>query len=292
MRIKREDIPTQRFAVLSMDIEDWYHLDYFDAKVCDKSQSMLDGLDFYRNLLSKYEIFSSFFCVGEIAQSIAPSLRALSEAGHDIGSHTYTHTRPLSMSVAAFDQELDRSKKTIEDAIGSQVDGFRAPCFSLDDERLERVRAAGFLYDSSRIAFKEHPNYGCLKIRNYKEVFPWVFEKDGFCEFQVSTLDVFGKKIPISGGGYLRIFPWWLTERLVKRYLTEQPFYVLYIHPFELSRRLPPNRLPGASPLTKFRFRTGLGHVESKLESMILLLRENGFVFKTFRGLRQSFLGV
>ena len=39
-------------AVLSMDIEDWYHLDYFDSIECNKSYSMLDGLDNYCRIFS------------------------------------------------------------------------------------------------------------------------------------------------------------------------------------------------------------------------------------------------
>ena len=33
-------------VVLSMDIEDWYHLDYFDNNLDSKNFSMLDGLEF------------------------------------------------------------------------------------------------------------------------------------------------------------------------------------------------------------------------------------------------------
>ena len=29
-----------KYAVLSMDIEDWYHLDYFDARKCNTDYSI------------------------------------------------------------------------------------------------------------------------------------------------------------------------------------------------------------------------------------------------------------
>ena len=38
-------------AIFTMDIEDWYHLDYFNSNQCDRKYSMLDGIDVYREIL-------------------------------------------------------------------------------------------------------------------------------------------------------------------------------------------------------------------------------------------------
>ena len=48
-------------VILSMNIEDWYHLDYFDSSKCDKNYSLLDGINVYRDILQKHNIPSSFF---------------------------------------------------------------------------------------------------------------------------------------------------------------------------------------------------------------------------------------
>ena len=66
-----------KYAVLSMDIEDWYHLDYFDAGGCDTNYSMLDGIDVFRKILSSYDIKSTFFTLGEISNSIKNVLKDL-----------------------------------------------------------------------------------------------------------------------------------------------------------------------------------------------------------------------
>ena len=55
-------------AVLSLDVEDWYHLDYFDRAECDTTSSLLDGLDAYIELIESLSIPSSFFVLGEIAE--------------------------------------------------------------------------------------------------------------------------------------------------------------------------------------------------------------------------------
>ena len=39
-------------AVLSMDVEDWFHLDYFQRKFCNETYSMLDGLEKYLKVLN------------------------------------------------------------------------------------------------------------------------------------------------------------------------------------------------------------------------------------------------
>ena len=73
-----------KYAVLSVDLEDWYHLDYLRDKPCDRAYSMLDGLDEYRRILESHDRPSSFFVVGEIAQSLSTVLRELADAGHDV----------------------------------------------------------------------------------------------------------------------------------------------------------------------------------------------------------------
>ena len=50
-----------KIAVLSMDIEDWYHLDYFNKDNCDRSFSYLDGVERYCDILTRHQVTSSFF---------------------------------------------------------------------------------------------------------------------------------------------------------------------------------------------------------------------------------------
>lgn len=62
--------PDMKWAVLSMDVEDWYHLDYFDRRQCDLSRSLLDGLEVYAEFLRERNLPSSFFVLGELAESL------------------------------------------------------------------------------------------------------------------------------------------------------------------------------------------------------------------------------
>ena len=219
-------------AVLSLDVEDWYHLDYFDRSQCDTSNSLLDGLDVYVDLLESMSLPSSFFVLGEIAQGKIEYFKALVRSGHDVGSHGWNHIRPMMLGIDEFRVDLHRCRDVMKEINGERGFGYRAPCFSLDRERLDIVKESGFAYDSSRIDFGDHPLYGSIDMNGYDNLSKAVYRSGDFTEFEVPTLSILGKNIPISGGGYLRLFPWRLMKTLINQYLKKNDLYVLYIHPF------------------------------------------------------------
>ncbi len=278
-----------RYAVLSMDVEDWYHLDYFSGLTPERSSSMLDGLDVYLSLLERHSIRTTFFVLSELADRLSGTLRSMAEAGHEIASHGMAHKRPLTMAVDAFAEDLRQSKAMLENVVQRSVEGFRAPCFSMDRTRLEEVRKAGYTYDSSRIDFTGHPLYGSLNINDFDAVSPGHAVQHGFHEFEVSTLPVLGKRLPVSGGGYLRIAPWAIMRPLIQRYVNAHPLYVLYIHPFELSAQPQPPAAARLSYPQRLRFGAGRAGVARKLDKLIQLLKDNRFSFVTCRELCHSF---
>jgi len=279
-----------KYAVFSLDIEDWYHLDYFSGKECDRSYSMLDGLDVYREILESYDIPSSYFVLGEIADSLKTNLKELSEQGNDIASHGWGHVRPLTMEVVPFESEIKASKEKLENIIGKQVMGYRAPCFSLDRERLDIVNKVGYKIDSSRIKFTNHPLYGDLNLDGFQQNIPAIYSLDDFFEFEVSTLPLAGRQIPVSGGGYLRIFPWIIMKKMIEYYLEKNNLFTLYIHPFELSSRTNPDFPDETAGSNKFRFSLGRSTVIKKLHALIKLIQEKGYQFTTFSALREKMI--
>ena len=168
--------------------------------------------------------------------------------------------------------------------------GYRAPCFSLDRERLEVVKKAGYMYDSSKIDFGIHPLYENINMTNFNQIQNNIYESDSFIEFEVSTKKFLGKNIPLSGGGYLRLLPWYISKKLIEAYLNSGDLYVLYIHPFELSSALNPLFPTESKWHTKFRFGMGRNTVAAKLSKLIMILKENGYRFTTFSSLRKELL--
>ena len=87
--------------------------------------------------------------------------------------------------------------------------------------------------------------------------------------------------VPISGGGYLRILPWFLYKYLLKKYLKTNKLYTFYIHPFELSNThvfLP----KGVSFINKFRYNYNRKKTYKRIIKTIELLFNYGYTFKTY----------
>ena len=272
-----------KYAILSMDIEDWYHLDYYSRKDSDSSKTMLDGFGNYLELLDKYGVKTTFFVLSELAGQLEEQLRRAHNCGHEIACHGKSHARPLTISTEVFERELFEAKSILSGITGCEVIGYRAPCYSIDNQRYEIVRKTGFKYSSSKMDVPSHPLYGTLDISGYRQIQKGIYEDNGFFEFTLSTKRFMGRHIAVSGGGWIRLFPWkTFMKLLIKSYLKNAEVYTLYIHPFELSE----NEMPvveGISPLTKIRATHGLGKVGNRIEELIVMLKEGGFEIITFR---------
>lgn len=194
------------------------------------------------------------------------------------------------MSVAQFSADLRRAVGALGEITGEQPKGHRAPCFSLDRERLDIVREAGFAYDSSRISLRRLPGRGTFDLPDFKQIGPCISMSSDFCAFEVGTLRVLGRNLPVSSGGYLRQLPWWLMSRLVRRYLQSGAPYVVYVHPFELSDRPDPHFPADAAARARFRFSLGRKKLLRRLGQLVELLKQHGYAFTTFRSLREQLI--
>ena len=83
-------------------------------------------------------------------------------------------------------------------------------------------------------------------------------------------------KIPVSGGGYFRLYPYKLTKNLL-RYCNEkeQRPFVFYLHPWEIDPEQPRVKLPF---IKSFRHYNNLKYTETRLEKLL-----QDFDFTTIR---------
>ncbi len=268
-------------AVLSMDVEDWYHLNYYLGKA-DKSYSMLDGFSNYIELLNRHNIKTTFFILSELADISKEQIMYASSCGHEIACHGKTHVRPLDLSPQEFAHQISEAKAKLEDIVGKEVIGYRAPCFGIDNERYKIVKNVGFKYSSSKMDVTGHPLYGELDLNDFEQPVKGIYIKDGMTEFALSTQKLCMKNVAVSGGGWIRLFPWnFMMKPLMKKYLSNAESYVLYIHPFELSKK-PMPKVPDIGALTNIRARRNLGKVEDKIEQLIEILKLYDFKFMPF----------
>ena len=253
---------------LTVDVEDYFHVQAF-ADVIERSAWGKYRLRVEYNTRRLLEIFdnkrvrASFFILGWVAERCPSLVKEIREAGHRIGCHSYGHGLIYEGSKDDFRDDLRRARNIIEDTTGVQVKSFRAPSFSITARSLwalDILGEEGFEYDSSIFPIL-HANYGISSAPR----FPYLRELSSglkIKEFPPSTVQIFGRNLPVAGGGYLRLLPIGLTAWAI-RYLndTERQPAMVYLHPWELDADQP--RI-GASWVSRFRQYQNLRSTESK----------------------------
>lgn len=276
----------KKYAVMSLDVEDWYHLDYFSSTSTNRTYSMLDGVNNFLEIIDSHGLPSTLFSLSDVAPLVKNELTSALKNKHEIASHGVSHKRPLTLSSSEFKEDLRISKNQIENTVGAEILGYRAPCFSMNNNLMKHLFEIGFKYDSSAINFSSHPLYGGFNLSSFEKKLDNVYKDQFLTEFELPTYEIFNKNIPISGGGYLRIFPWIIMKKLLQDYLKNHNTYFLYIHPFELSKR-PIPKVENINFLKKFRFKYGQENTANKFQKLIHLLKENDFEFVTFKSLME-----
>jgi polysaccharide deacetylase family protein (PEP-CTERM system associated) len=193
-------------------------------------------------------------------------VRRLADSGHEVASHGFWHRRVTTLTPEEFRADIRHAKAVIEDAAGVQVDGFRAPSFSIVPGRewaFDVLLEEGYSYDSS--IFPIHRSgYGYPEAPTA----PHTIERRGgtLREYPMTTLRVLGLRVPAAGGGYLRQFPLGVIRRAFAQRDAEGIPGVFYIHPWELDPDQP--RMP-VNALTRVRHYRGLESTAQRIDALL-----------------------
>jgi polysaccharide deacetylase family protein (PEP-CTERM system associated) len=230
---------------------------------------------------------ATFFVLGWIAERLPGLIREIKTRGHEVASHGYDHILCGQCSSKELRQDLENSKKLLEDIIGGKIYGYRAPNFSVTEDSLKIVRDCGYQYDSSVNSFSLNGRYGRVNLEN--SLVKGLARKISmdFFELPISNFNKGKLCVPIGGGGYFRLMPLSLFLALVKKQLSTNGAHLLYLHPWELDPDQP--RIKEAGNLSKFRHYYNLSRAHSKLGKFI-----NNFLhsrFPTCKQYLQSVLG-
>lgn len=277
----------KKYAVFTMDVEAFTDTECVANSSHKIDLDLLDGFDEYIDILDKYNIKSTLFTVGTLAPKMIEKLKACLNNGHKLALHSYEHIAPMDVSPEVFKQETLKSKLMFEKLFGTNVLGFRAPYFSLDDKRLKILKDIGFKYDSSHLGFSKARHTVGLKLKNFKEFSKGIFHDGDFFEFSMSKHKIFGCPYPISGGGYVRLFNWGVIKTVIKQYLQQNNYYVFYLHPFELTRQKIPY-LKDLKPHDQYYLQCGIKAYKNHIEQLIILLKKHGYEFVTFEELSEK----
>jgi polysaccharide deacetylase family protein (PEP-CTERM system associated) len=267
---------------ISIDLEDWFCVhNLSDAiKREDWHKCELRVRESTRRLTSlfdRHNTRATFFVLGWIADRIPELVRELEESGHEIALHGYDHLLLTEISPAQFEDDLARGlEAVIRCGVKARPLGFRAPSFTMvkttKDWALPILEKYEFKYDSSVFPIGFHPDYGMVEapLGPYK-ITP------NLDEFPMSCLELYGKRLPFSGGGYFRLFPYAYTKYCMKKVNEQGRPAVFYLHPWELDPEQPKvNSLSFSKRLRHYR---NIDQTEVRLDRLLA-----DFEFTTIRG--------
>jgi len=267
-------------GILSVDVEDYFHVEAFadrvDRERWNEYPTRVDENTFrVLDLLDACSVQGTFFVLGWVAERNPGVIHEIARRGHEIGCHSYWHRRVFELTRDEFRQDTLRAKQSIENAAGVSVQGYRAPSFSVVKRSwwaFEILAECGFRYDSSVFPI-HHDLYG------FPEASRFPFRVDtpagALVEFPMTTFRWLGSpNLPVGGGGYLRIFPFWLTRFGVRRALADRVPLVVYTHPWELEPDQP--RIEGRF-ISRLRHYTNLGKTNGRLRSLLAMGRFSSF---------------
>ncbi len=272
----------QNAFIITIDVEDWFQVENFKSYIPYSSWSSFD-LRVERNthkILDLLDDFAfsprvTFFVLGWIARRTPRLLREILKRGHEVASHGVDHHLPLNQSSKDFSEDLQSSRKLLEDITGERVYGYRAPSFSINNDVLDLIQEAGYLYDSSYNSFAMHDRYGALDLSNALKQGAFYKVSNDFYELPVSNLGIGRRILPWGGGGYFRLIPLVLYKQGVRSVLKKENAFIFYSHPWEFDPDQP--RVEQASAAFKFRHYIHLKKTETKLRKMIESFQDCNF---------------
>jgi polysaccharide deacetylase family protein (PEP-CTERM system associated) len=271
----------------TIDVEDYYHVSALASAIprntwSDRDSRVSASTDRLLAMLDEKRIKGTFFVLGWVADKVPQLVKRIAAQGHEVACHGYSHELIYRQTPGVFAEETRRSKTLLEDLTGMPVIGYRAASFSITPRSrwaLDTLIEQGFLYDSSIFPVR-HDRYG---MPGADRAPGYVHAPSGgrIAEFPMSTAAFGPVRVPVSGGGYFRLLPYWFT-RSGLRSINERdgmPF-TFYLHPWEIDVDQP---RVDVGFVSRFRHYTNLSKCESRLRRLLA-----DFNFTTMRNVLRT----
>jgi hypothetical protein len=212
-------------ASLSLDLDNkWSYLKTHGDRGWEEFPSYLDKLvPRVLDFLSERNLQITFFVIGQDAalEENLDALRAISERGHEIGNHSFSHEPWMHLYDGdRVEHEIRATEEQIEKITGQRTVGFRGPGFSFSDATLTVLERRHYLYDAStfptylgplaRLYYFLHSNLAGEDRKQRRALFgsfsngfrplkPYRWHtKDGLLEIPVTTMPMLRLPIHLS----------------------------------------------------------------------------------------------
>ncbi|GAA0527209.1 Peptidoglycan/xylan/chitin deacetylase, PgdA/CDA1 family [Halorubrum aquaticum] len=101
-------------------------------------------------LFDRYDLRCTFFIPGRVAEDWPETVRAIHEAGHEIGHHGYRHVNPSNFDSRAEEEaDVKEALDVFDDLLGETPVGYRSPASDLSDHTLELLAEHGIRWEST-----------------------------------------------------------------------------------------------------------------------------------------------
>jgi len=259
---------------LTIDVEEYFHptevQPFADQTRWTSLPSRVDYQTFeLLDLLAAQDTKATFFVLGWVAERHGRLIRAIVDAGHEVGCHSHTHQLVYQFTRDEFRRDTERAVAAISDAGGVIPRVYRAPSYSITKESLwalEVLVECGFTHDSSIYPIT-HDRYGIPGAERQAHVIET--PAGPITEIPVATAKLAnGAIVPIGGGGYLRLLPYRYTSAGIRRVNSEEQQPVcIYFHPWEMD---PDHPRLASGVVARLRTYAGLRGMRKKLERLIV----------------------
>ncbi|MCO6469027.1 MAG: polysaccharide deacetylase family protein [Bacteroidales bacterium] len=257
---------------LTFDVEEWYAVNYKSVNLSlynDSGTHLEKNMDKLLEICAENKIKSTCFIVGDIARNKPNIIKKIHSEGHEVASHSYNHKMINTMTPDQFRLDLHKSCDILEQIIGEQIIGYRAPSWSVNQEILpwfyNILNERGIKYSSSVFPGKTFL-YG---IKNFpQEIHQPLIDgvKQPVWEIPQVLFSVIGKKYGFSGGFYLRALPLFFVKKLIVKKNRKRKNIFVYLHPREIDPKSPKLKLPLIEKLIHYY---GVKGCEFKLRSIL-----------------------
>ncbi len=255
---------------MTIDVEDYFQVSAFAPYIRRDKWDVMEcrverNIDQILGLLDKHGTRATFFTLGWIAERYPQMVKRIAQGGHEVASHGHGHERASDLSEAAFTQDVSRAKALLEDLTGTPVLGYRAPSFSIGAANmwaLDVLARTGHRYSSSIYPI-QHDHYGMPDAPRFAYTTP-----PGLLEVPPTTLRMFNRNLPSSGGGYFRLFPYALSKWMLRQVnQKENQSAVFYFHPWEIDAGQP--RVQGIDMKSGFRHYVNIPQMPERLDRLL-----------------------
>lgn len=223
--------------VLTFDVEDWHQL--VEWKLTGRLPECSDGVVRQTHdileVLAAHGVRATFFVLGLVARAFPALVRDIDAAGHEVGSHGWSHQLVYRQTREEFARETTQAKTELENLLGARIYGYRAAEFSITHASpwaLEVIARTGFRYDSSIFPIRGR-RYGMPDA----PVAPYDVrtESGRLVELPMTVVDWRARRYAVGGGGYFRLWPYAITRAAIRTVNAEGRAAVAYFHPYEFS---------------------------------------------------------